>query len=59
MQFTAGAVRGATCRSLRTFFPAASMGGRAAWPTVRLSCGAEERCGAALRGHARDDISRS
>ena len=32
--------------------------GRAAWPTVRLSCGAEERCGAALRGHARDDISR-
>ena len=35
------------------------MGGRAAWPTVRLTCGAGERCGAAHRGHARDDFSRS
>ena len=38
---------------------AASMGGRAAWPTVRLTCGAEERCGAAPRGHARDGFKRS
>ena len=35
------------------------MGGRAAWPTVRLTCGAEERSGAAPRGHARDDIAQS
>jgi len=35
------------------------MGGRAAWPTVRLTCGAGERCGAARRGHARDDIEQS
>jgi hypothetical protein len=34
------------------------MGGRAPWPTVRLSCG-KERCGAAQRGHARDGFSRS
>ena len=34
------------------------MGGRAAWPTVRLTCGAEERCGAAPRGHARDGFKR-
>ncbi len=37
-------------------FQAASMGGRAAWPPVRLPCGAVERCGAALRGHARDSF---
>ncbi len=58
MQPTAGAVRRRIGPSRRTHFLAASMGGRAAWPPVRLSCGAEERCGAALRGHARDDISR-
>ena len=57
MQPTAGAVRRRNVPSRRTLFPAASMGVRAAWPPVRLSCGAEERCGAALRGHARDDIS--
>jgi len=56
---TAGAVRRRIVPSRRTHFLAASMGGRASWPPVRLSCGAEERCGAALRGHARDDISRS
>ncbi|MFH1246436.1 MAG: hypothetical protein V1489_01505 [Candidatus Liptonbacteria bacterium] len=33
------------------------MGGRAAWPTVRLTCG-KERCGAAPRGHARDGFKR-
>ena len=32
---------------------------RAAWPPVRLTCGAEERCGAAHRGHARDDFAQS
>ena len=58
MQPTAGAVRRRNVPSRRTHFLAASMGGRAAWPTVLLSCGAEERCGAALRGHACDDISR-
>ena len=40
--------RGAPCRSLRTHFLAESMGGRAAWPTVRLPCGAE----GAVRGRA-------
>ena len=53
------------------------MGGRAAWPPVRLlavqrsgagprrmaaraaSRGAEERCGAAHRGHARDGFARA
>jgi len=34
------------------------MGGRAARPTVRLTCG-KERSGAAHRGHARDDITQS
>ncbi len=45
-------------RACGPLFPAASMGGRAPWPTVRLSCG-KERCGAAQRGHARDGFSRS
>jgi len=53
-----GAERRRNVPSLRTLFPAASMGGRAAWPPVRLSCG-KERCGAAQRGHARDGFSRS
>ena len=55
---SAGAERRRIGPSLRTLFSAASMGGRAAWPTVRLTCG-KERSGAAPRGHARDDFSRS
>jgi len=64
---TAGAVRRRIGPSRRTLFPAVSRGVRLRRTTVRLSCGAGERCGAAHRGHARlpagrlegDDISRS
>ena len=47
MQPTAGAVRRRIGPSRRTHFLAASMGGRAAWPTVRLL--AVQRSGAGPR----------
>ena len=47
MQSTAGAVRRRNVPSRRTRFPAESMGGRAAWPTVRLL--AVQRSGAGPR----------
>ena len=50
--------RRAACRKPANLFPAASMGGRASWPPVRLTCG-KERCGAAPRGQTRDDIEQS
>ena len=53
--FSAGAVRRRKVPSLRTFLLRQAWAACAAWPTVRLSC-ATERCGAAQRGHARDNI---